>query len=49
MTDKEKNIVSKLEVIKELATEKSVQQLCQVQIEYIKLVSKGDLGFKENE
>lgn len=47
MTDQEKNIIAKLEIIKEMSSEKSVQQLAQVQIEYIKTVSKGNIGFKE--
>lgn len=47
MTESEKNIIAKLQIIKEMATEKSVQQLADVQIEYIKMVSKGDIGFEE--
>ena len=49
MTEKEKQVIAKLQIIKEMATEKSVQQLAEVQIEYIKVVSKGKLGFKVDE
>lgn len=49
MTEQEKNIIAKLGIIKEMATEKSVQQLCQVQIEYIKIISKDKIGFEGND
>jgi hypothetical protein len=47
MTEQEKNIIAKLQIIKEMAGEKSVQQIADVLIEYVKTVSKGKLGFKE--
>lgn len=49
MTDQEKNILAKLEIIKEMAQEKSVQQVAEVMSEYIRTVSEGKIGFKENE
>lgn len=47
MTEEEKNIVAKLEIIKELASENSVKQLADVYIQYIKAVSKGKIGFNK--
>lgn len=47
MTNQEKNIIAKLEIIKEMASEKSVQQLADVTIEYIKTASKEEVGFKK--
>jgi len=46
MNDKQKIIVAKLETIKEMADEKSVKQLADVTIEYIKSEAKVDMGFK---
>lgn len=45
MTDPEKQIVAKLEIIEELAQDNSVKQVAKTMIEYIKVVSKGDVGF----
>lgn len=42
----DKNIIAKLEIIKEMATEKSVQQLSEVIVEYIKSQNKDKAGFK---
>lgn len=49
MTDQEKQVIAKLQIIKELATENSVKQLADVQIEYIRAVSKGKIGFQQEE
>ena len=49
MIEKDKQTISKLEIIKEMAPEKSVQQLAQVQIEYIKQNSKGKIRFKKED
>lgn len=43
---KNKEIVAKLQIVKELATENSVKQLASVMIEYIDANTKGELGFK---
>lgn len=49
MTDKEKQVVAKLEIISELSDSNSVKQLAKVQIEYIKTVSRGEIGFNTDE
>lgn len=48
MTDQEKNIIGKLQIVKELAEKKETKQLAEIQIEYIKTVSKGKIGFEED-
>ena len=40
-----KHTIAKLQVIKELAAEKSVQQLCDVLIDHIASGSKDNIGF----
>lgn len=42
-----KNIKAKLQIIKELSTERGVQQLAEVMIEYIDTTSKETMGFKK--
>lgn len=46
MTDV-KNVVSKLEIIRDMANEASVKQVCDVVIEYIRLQDKKGIGFKK--
>lgn len=49
MSDTDKNIVSKLEIIKEMAVEASVKQLSDVMIQYVKSQSKGNIGFSSED
>lgn len=49
MTEAEKNIIAKLQIIKELAEKNETKQLAQVQIEYITAASKGGIGFGEDD
>lgn len=45
MNEKDKNIVSKLDIIKEMASSNEVKQLAEVVKEYVKGNSKQQLGF----
>lgn len=44
-----KHTIAKLEIIKELARDKSVQQLCDVLIKHIQSESKGSIGFNKGD
>lgn len=48
MSDKNKQIVAKLQIVKELANENSVKQLASVMIEYINDSNKEKVGFKND-
>lgn len=45
MTEKEKNIVSKLEIIKSMSNDVSTKELTNVFIEYISTKEKTPIGF----